>query len=382
MIKEIALLFLKLGTFAFGGPAAHIAMMEEEVVHKRKWMSSQEFLDMVGATNLIPGPNSTEMAIHCGYHRGGIKGLVTAGVAFIFPAVLITLGLAWIYVEYGNLPAIEPFFWGIKPAVLAIILSAIYRLGKKALKGWKLGLIGTGVLIISLAGVHEVIAILTGGIIGMLCLHLSEKRSMSPLSIFFPLGLWFKSKMIFPVPLLGTSLTAVSTTNVFLVFFKVGLILFGSGYVLVAYLDAELVNRLGWITRQQLLDAIAIGQFTPGPVLSTSTFVGYQIQGFAGALWATVGIFLPSFVFVLILNPFIPKFRQSPLASSFLDAVNISAVAIMVAVVVKMGGDIVVSGKAAVILGLSLLLVFGVKKIGVGWIVVLGSVAGYLFSLL
>lgn len=382
MIKEIALLFLKLGTFAFGGPAAHIAMMEEEVVHKRKWMSSQEFLDMVGATNLIPGPNSTEMAIHCGYHRGGVKGLVTAGVAFIFPAVLLTLGLAWFYIEYGSLPAMEPFFGGIKPAVLAIILSAIFRLGKKALKGWKLGLIGTAVLLISLAGIHEVIAILAGGIAGMLCLYLSEKRSHSSLSVFFPLGLWLKSKVIFPIPILGTSLTAVSATSVFLVFLKVGCILFGSGYVLVAYLDAELVNRLGWITRQQLLDAIAIGQFTPGPVLSTSTFVGYQVQGFVGALWATLGIFLPSFVFVLILNPFIPKLRQSTLASSFLDAVNISAVAIMVSVVLKMGEDIVVSGKAAIIAGLSLVLVFGVKKLGVGWIIVFGSITGYLFSLL
>ena len=382
-MKEIALLFLKLGTIAFGGPAAHIGMMEDEVVNKRKWMDRQHFLDLVGATNLIPGPNSTEMAIHCGYHRGGLPGLIVAGVSFIFPAMLITTAFAWLYVSYGSLPAIEPFFYGIKPAVLAVILSAIYRLGQKALKGWKTGLIGAGVLIVSFAGISEVIAILAGGVIGMFWLYFSKQlQSEKILPAFVPISL-----AIFPnfKALLITAAVAaagaITVAQIFWVFLKVGAILFGSGYVLVAYLDAELVNRLGWLTRRELLDAIAIGQFTPGPVLSASTFIGYQIHGLSGAVWATAGIFLPSFLFVLILNPLVPKLRKSRLTSCFLDAVNIGAVAIMVVVILKMGKDILLDWRATVIALQSLVLVFGFRKIATGWAVVMGAACGYLLNL-
>lgn len=389
-MKEIAALFFKLGCIAFGGPAAHIAMMEDEVVNKRKWMTRQHFLDLTGATNLIPGPNSTEMAIHCGYHRGGLPGLLTAGTAFILPAVVITLGFAWLYVNYGSIPAFEPFFFGIKPAVLAVILSAVYRLGDKALKGWKLGVLGLMVLAASLLGVSEITAILAGGVIGMIWLYGSEKLSganvqsgIIPL-ILTPLLSGAKSYFVFSSLFFSTTTAGatISTLHLFWVFLKVGSILFGSGYVLVAYLDAELVTALGWLTRSELLDAIAIGQFTPGPVLSSSTFIGYQLHGLTGALLATLGIFLPSFLFVLILNPVVPRLRKSKIASSFLDSVNISAVAIMTAVVIKMGGEIILDWKAALIALNSLVLVFGVKRLGAVWVIVLGAVAGYLFSLL
>jgi chromate transporter len=384
-LKEIAALFFKLGCIAFGGPAAHIAMMEDEVVTKRKWMDRQHFLDLVGATNLIPGPNSTEMTMHCGYHRDGTAGLFVAGSCFIFPAVVITLGFAWLYVSYGSIPAVEPFFFGIKPAVLAVILAAVYRLGKQALKGWKLGVLGVGVLIASLYGVSEITAILAGGIIGMIWLYASQKfsatDSVSSVIAWSAGSVWQHLKSILPSSLMATgAASTVSGLQLFWVFLKVGSILFGSGYVLVAYLDAELVNRLGWLTRPELLDAIAIGQFTPGPVLSTSTFIGYQIQGFSGALLATLGIFLPSFLFVLILNPIVPKLRNSKLTASFLDAVNISAVAIMIAVIIKMSGQILLDWKAIYIALQSTVLVFGVKKLGSGWIIGIGAMTGYVLS--
>lgn len=387
MIKEIAFLFLKLGFIAFGGPAAHIAMMEEEVVTKRKWMDRQHFLDLVGATNLIPGPNSTEMAIHCGYHRGGILGLLTAGVSFILPAVAITCGFAWLYVGYGSIPAIEPFFFGIKPAVLAVILAAVFRLGKKAYKGWKLGVIGIGVLAASLAGISEIFSILAGGILGMFWLYLGEKKDPNKaFSLVCPLwlsSLWEKSKTITMGSIIQPASQAAlgaSLFPLFLVFLKVGSILFGSGYVLIAYLDAELVTRLGWLTRQELLDAIAIGQFTPGPVLSTSTFIGYQIHGIAGAVAATLGIFIPSFVFVLILNPIVPKLRKSRITACFLDAVNISAVAIMISILVKMGREIILDWKAILIFLLSTVMLLFIKKLGAGWVIVGGAAVGYILS--
>ncbi|MBD3223827.1 MAG: chromate efflux transporter [Caldithrix sp.] len=384
-VREIAALFFKLGWIAFGGPAAHIAMMEEEVVNKRKWMNRQHFLDLVGATNLIPGPNSTEMAIHCGYHRGGFAGLVIAGISFIFPAVFITLILAWLYVGYGTLPAVEPLFYGIKPAVLAVILSAVYRLGKKALKGWQVGVIGLVVLAAALWGVSEITAILAGGLVGMIWLSLLHKfnnndATFSVAPIYYG-ALWgkFKSAVVSSPIILSitTTTTQISGLLLFWEFLKVGAILFGSGYVLVAYLDAELVNRLAWLTRPELLDAIAIGQFTPGPVLSTSTFIGYQIQGFSGAILATLGIFLPSFLFVLLLNPIVPKLRKSKLTANFLDAVNVSAVAIMIAVVIKMGGQILIEWQAIVVAAISIVLVFGVKKLGSGWVIFIGALLGY-----
>jgi chromate transporter len=364
---EIVQVFFKLGLIAFGGPAAHIAMMEKEVVDKRKWMDRQHFLDLVGATNLIPGPNSTEMTMHCGHERGGWKGLFLAGISFIFPAVVLTGLLAWLYVTYGKVPAIEPFLYGIKPAVIAIILAAIFKLGKKALKNWQLGVIGAAVIAVSLAGVNEVTAILGGGIIGLLWFGIAGDGKA-------------KLKSITPLILLkagAAAAPAFSTTKLFLVFLKIGAVLFGSGYVLVAYLDGELVEKLGWLSRQELLDAIAMGQFTPGPVLSTATFIGYQVDGFWGALAATAGIFLPSFLFVLLLNPIVPKLRKSALASGFLDAVNISAVGIMVAVTFNLCQNILIDWRAWTIALISVLVTFAFKKVSSLWIVIGGALLGY-----
>ncbi len=366
-LKEVAQLFFKLGIIAFGGPAAHISMMEEEVVTKKKWMSREHFLDLMGATNLIPGPNSTEMTMHCGYHRAGVAGLFVAGICFIFPAVLLTGILAYFYVEYGEIPEVESLLYGIKPAVLAIILGAIYKLGKKALKNWQLGIIGAIVLIANFMGLTEVLAILGGGLLGIIWFNLIQKNTLNSAAPFF--FLWFFN-----------TISEVNSWKLFLVFFKVGAVLFGSGYVLVAYLDGELVEGLGWLTRSELLDAIAIGQFTPGPVLSTATFIGYQINGVGGAIAATVGIFLPSFFFVWFLNPLISKLRSSKIASSFLDAVNISAVAIMIVVTYQLGESVLIDWKAWLIALLACAIYFNSKKVSVLWIVIGAAIFGYLLE--
>ncbi|WP_298901475.1 chromate efflux transporter [uncultured Psychroserpens sp.] len=365
-LKEVASVFFKLGCFAFGGPAAHIAMMEDEIVTKRQWMTRDYFLDLIGTTNLIPGPNSTEMTMHCGHERAGKLGLFVAGLSFIIPATLITAILAYLYVSYGTLPEVEPFIFGIKPAVLAIIASAVIKLGKKAIKGTELAVLGSLVLMASLLGLNEIIALLTAGILGMLYFTIKEKTNKNIHSIS-PLFLW---------PVLGTSLVKVSTLNVFWVFLKVGAILYGSGYVLFAYLDAELVTR-GWLTRAELIDAIAVGQFTPGPILSTSTFIGYQLSGFYGALAATAGIFLPSFLFVLILNPFIPKMQKSKVLRHFLNAVNVAAVAIMLAVLVIMTKETLLDWKAIVIALGAVILTFK-TKISPIWVILIGAVLGYI----
>jgi chromate transporter len=372
-LKEVATLFFKLGLFAFGGPAAHIAMMEDEVVTKRKWMDRQHFLDLIGATNLIPGPNSTEMTMHCGHERAGVLGLFVAGFCFIFPAVVITGAFAWFYVSYGELPQIKPFFEGIKPAVLAIIAGAVYKLGGKALKSWELGLLGLVVLIMCLFGLNEIYALLGAGFVGALLFTFQQKLKSNALS-FTP--------FIF---LQGVSMATskiISTSGIFWSFLKVGAILYGSGYVLFAYLDAELVTN-GLLSRQELLDAIAIGQFTPGPVLSTATFIGYQLGGLSGAIAATLGIFLPSFLFVWLLNPLIPKMRSSAFLSNFLDTVNIAAVAVMVAVLFDMGKDTLTDWRWILIAAFSFFLTFGLKKpVSSIWIIVIGSVAGYILSLI
>ncbi|MEW6536379.1 MAG: chromate efflux transporter [Candidatus Auribacterota bacterium] len=378
-IKEVALLFLKLGFIAFGGPAAHIAMMEDEVVAKRQWMTREHFLDLVGATNLIPGPNSTEMAIHCGFHRAGFLGLIIAGACFIFPAVTLTGILAYAHVKYGHLPAVEPFFYGIRPAVIAVIIGAVLKLGKKALKGWELGVIGAGVMACVLFGLNEFTAILGGGLIGMVWLNLRVSPSKKGNFSLFPLPLTqFSPLAVITASAAGA---AFSVSQLFLSFLKIGCILFGSGYVLIAYLEGELVERLGWLTQAQLLDAVAVGQFTPGPVLSTSTFIGYQINGIQGAVAATVGIFLPSFLFVVLLNPLIPKLRQSQWASKFLDAVNISAVGIMAAVVMQLSIAAVTNWKTALIAGLSAAIAIRYSKISAVWLVVGGSLLGYVLQL-
>lgn len=377
-LKELALLFLKLGLITFGGPAAHIALFEQEVVSKRKWMTHQHFLDLVGATNLIPGPNSTEMAIHTGYHRAGVAGLFTAGICFTLPAVLITGIFAYIYAVYGNLPDVKPFLYGIKPAVIIIILNAVYKLGSKAIKGWKLIAIGVAVCAVNIAGVNEVFSIVAGGIFGALFIYLSEKKntlnSLSPFSILL---------LIFSPSIIQTvEKSEASLTTLFLTCLKIGAVWFGGGYVLVAYFDGEFVQGLNWLTRQELLDAIAVGQFTPGPFLSSATFIGYQIAGISGAIVATVGIIIPSFIFVAILNPLIPKLRKSNFFSKFLDAVNVSAIAVMLVVSIQLGIEIMIDWQSWTIALLSVIAFFTIKKINAAYIILGGAVLGYLFTLL
>ena len=362
-LKEIAALFFKLGSIAFGGPAAHIAMMEDEVVKKRGWMTHEHFLDLIGATNLIPGPNSTEMTMHCGYEQAGWKGLLIAGASFILPAVVITAVFAWLYQKFGHLPNVEPFIYGIKPAVIAIILSAIYTLGKKALKTTTLGVLGALTLTASLMGVHEIVALFACGGAGMLLYAFKKKRSS--VNGFFPLLL---------IPVAGQT---VSNLKILFTFLKVGALLYGSGYVLFAFLDAELVMK-GFLSRQELIDAIAVGQFTPGPVLSTATFIGWQMGGFWGAIAATVGIFLPSFLFVALLNPVIPRLRKSGAMSAFLDAVNIAAVAVIISVTVSMGRETLTNWRGIVIAVAGIIILLKFKRINSAWLVLGGALAGYL----
>lgn len=361
-LREIAGLFLKLGFLSFGGPAAHIAMMEAEVVKKRKWMDANHFLDLIGATNLIPGPNSTEMAMHCGHERAGLRGLVVAGVAFIFPAVLITSLFAWLYVTYGQLPEAEPFIYGIKPAVVAIIASAVITLGKKALKTKELYVLGTLCVVLSLVGVNEILALFLTGVLALL-LYLFRQRG----SGVFPVLL---------MPLTTGGVTADSS-RVFLIFLKVGALLYGSGYALFAFLDAELVAT-GLMSRTELMDAVAVGQFTPGPVLSTATFVGWILQGPEGALLATIGIFLPSFLLVALLNPLIPRMRKWKAVSAFLNGVNVGSVAVILAVCLQMGFEAVTDWRTTFIFLLGLLVVFFFKKVNSAWLVIGGSALGLL----
>ena len=377
-LREVAFLFLKLGLITFGGPAAHIALFEEEVVTKRKWMSHQHFLDLIGATNLIPGPNSTEMAMHTGYNRAGFAGLITAGICFTLPAVLITGVFAYIYAVYGNLPDVKPFLYGIKPAVIVIILNAVYRLGSKTIKGWKIVAIGIAVIAVNMSGLNEIYSILAGGIFGGIFIYLAEKKNtLNSFSILSILTLGLLPSIVHTV-----EKSEATLTKLFLTCLKIGAVWFGSGYVLVAYFNGEFVQGLNWLTKQELLDAIAVGQFTPGPFLSSATFIGYQIAGITGAIYATIGIAFPSFVFVAILNPLVPKLRNSNFFSKFLDAVNVSALAVMLVVSLKLGRDVLIDWQTWAITLLSLIAFFSIKKINAAYIILGGAVIGYMFYLI
>lgn len=362
-LSEIAKVFFRLGCIGFGGPAVHIAMMEEEVVKKRKWISPEHFLDLVGATNLIPGPNSTEMTMHCGQERAGWKGLVVAGTCFIFPAVVITAIFAWSYQEYGHLADVQPFLYGIKPAIISVIVALMISLGRKALKSTTLGMIGGLAAALTLLGVNEIYVLFGAGFLGI-ALHLLTQKSKT-LNTFFPGAI------------LALQAADVSHWKMFLIFLKVGSILYGSGYVLFAFLDAELVVK-GLLSKQQLIDAIAVGQFTPGPVFSAATFIGWQLGGSGGAIAATVGIFLPSFLFVAFLNPLIPRLRKSKVMSAFLDTVNIVSVAIILAVAVEMGRETLVDWRTVLIALVGFVITFYFKKLNSAFVVLGGAALGYL----
>jgi chromate transporter len=367
-LAEIARLFLKLGLTAFGGPAVHIAMMEDEVVKKRQWVTHEHFLDLIGATNLIPGPNSTEMAMHIGHERGGWKGLIVAGCCFIGPAVLITAVFAIAYQRYGTLPSVEPFIYGIKPAIISVIVALMISLGKKALKSVTLGVIGVIAAVLSIIGVNEIYVLFGSGFLGMALYALQNKK--------------FTANSFLPLTLLQIKLSPVQATGwkLFWIFLKVGSILFGSGYVLFAFLDSELVAT-GLLTKKQLIDAIAVGQFTPGPVFSSATFIGWQIGGLPGAVGATLGIFLPSFLFVAFLQPLIPFLRKSTYMSAFLDTVNMASVAIILAVCVDMGRESITDWRALVIATAGFIVSFTFKKLNSAFVVLGGAVMGYLLWL-
>ena len=341
-------------------------MMQKEVVDKRRWMDHQHFLDLIGATNLIPGPNSTEMAIHLGYERGGWKGLLVAGCCFILPAVLITGMIAWLYKQYGRLPQVRPFIYGIKPAIIAIILAAVFPLATKALKTVQLWVIGALALSASLAGLNEIFVMFGAGLV-VLLLYLLRRpggtvRNLWP-GLFLDIPFFTEANM-----------------RIFLVFLKIGAILYGSGYVLFAFLDGELVAK-GLLTRTVLVDAIAVRQFTPGPVFSSVTFIGWQMNGLPGAVMATVAVFLPSFVFVALLNPLVPRMRRSKLFFSFLDGVNAASVAIIVAVCTVFAQETVTDWRAVLIAVLSLGVTFGLRKVNTAFVVVGSAALGYLLQL-
>lgn len=376
-LKEVALLFLKLGFTSFGGPAAHTAMMHSEIVQRRKWLTDQEFLDFIGATNLIPGPNSTEMAIHVGFLQAGWLGLIIAGLCFITPAMLIVLALAWVYVRFGSTPQAQWLLYGIKPVVIAIIVQAIWSLGKKAAKTLPLAVAGLVILALYFFfHVNEILLLFSGGLVIMLFTNLQRLRSESLKGIFIPPLFEINSITIDTVLSVPYNLTVL-----FLTFLKIGAILYGSGYVLFAFLHADFVTRLGWLTDQQLIDAIAVGQVTPGPLFTSATFIGYILGGVPGGLLATLGIFLPSFVFVAISNPLIPKMRSSVWVGSFLDGINIASLSLMTAVTFQLGQASLIDLPTILmsVITLGLLLRF---KLNSTWLIAGGAAAGLLISVI
>jgi chromate transporter len=369
-VREVALLFLRLGFTAFGGPAAHIALMHAEIVKRRRWLSEEEFLDLIGATNLIPGPNSTEMAIHTGLRRAGWLGLIVGGLCFISPAVFIVLVLAWAYVRFGSTPQASWLLYGIQPVVIAIIAQALWSLARKALKTLPLALVGAAVIALYFLGFNEIALLFAGGLAVMLATNLGRLRRARPNFAALIPGLGILTSA-------GLATVPFSVPLLFLTFLKIGAVLYGSGYVLLAFLRADFVVRFGWLTDRQLLDAIAIGQVTPGPLFTTATFIGYVLAGIPGALLATLGIFLPSFIFVALSSPLIPRIRSSTWAGGFLDGINAAALGLMAAVTWQLGRGSLIDLPTFLIAlaALALLLRF---KLNSTWLILGGAVLGLL----
>jgi chromate transporter len=378
-LRELAVLFLRLGTLSMGGPAAHIAMMEDEVVRRRRWMTHERFLDMLGVCNLIPGPNSTEMAIHVGHLRAGFAGLVVAGACFIMPAAAIVLAIAWMYVRFGTMPQAVGLLYGIKPVIIAVVLQALWGLGRTAIKTRMLAALAIVSLAAALLDVNDMIVLLGGGIV-MIAIRAFEdpagaRATLAAIPTAAARATGAKGAAF------AATIVAVpfSLVTLFLFFLKVGAVLFGSGYVLLAFLRTDLVDRLRWLTEAQLLDAVAVGQITPGPVFTTATFIGYLLGGFRGAVVATVGIFLPSFFFVSISGPLIPHLRRSPLAGAFLDGVNVGAWALMAAVTVFLARAAIVDVTSLVLAAVSAFLLIR-YRLNSAWLVLGGGLVGLAMS--
>jgi len=375
-LTQVAILFLKLGITAFGGPAAHIAMMHDETVRRRKWLSEQEFLDLVGATNLIPGPNSTEMAIHLGYLRAGWLGLIVGGLSFILPAMFMVMGLAWAYVQYGTTPQVAWLLYGVKPVVIAIIIQALWNPGQKAIKSRLLAVVGVVVLVAYFLGVNEIFLLFAGGLFTMMVTNLQRLRKQ-PLSFFLvPSFLAQQVLSLFPLASVPFSLPLL-----FFTFLKIGAVLYGSGYVLLAFLRADFVVRLGWLTDKQIIDTVAIGQVTPGPVFTAATFIGFILGGVSGALLATLGIFLPGFTFVVISNPLIPQILNSPWANSLLDRVNVASLGLMAAVTWHLGRSSLLDPLSVLIRIISFVLLVR-YKVNSTWLIIGGAMVGLGYAVL
>lgn len=370
-VGELARLFLRLGTIGFGGPAAHVALMEDEVVRRRGWLTRDQFLDYVGATNLIPGPNSTELAITIGHVRAGWPGLVVAGASFIFPAAIIVGVIAWAYTRFGQLPAIVAVMAGVKPVVIAVVVQALWRLTKSAVKSRALAMLGIVAAIAAAIGAHELLVLFGAAVVAAAMLA-GSRREMRAAGAPLPL--------LQSAGALGAAAAAPAAASLwplFAIFLKIGSVLFGSGYVLLAFLRADFVHRLGWLTEQQLLDAVAVGQVTPGPVFTTATFIGYVLAGVPGAVAATVGIFLPAFLFVAVSGPLIPRIRRSRIAGAALDGVNVASLALMATVTWQLGRAAIVDVPTALLAIASAVLLF-TTRINIVWLIAGGAIAGAL----
>ncbi|PAX53053.1 chromate transporter [Brunnivagina elsteri] len=375
-LKELGIVFLKLGAIAFGGPATHVAMMDDEIVKRRQWLSREKLLDLLGITNLIPGPNSTELAIHIGYERAGWRGLIVAGSCFILPAMSIVWLLAAIYTKYQKLPQLEWLLYGIKPVIIAIVIQALWKLGKKAAKDIPTIIAGIAVVIGYFFGINEILLLLIAGLGVMLFRNIWQKRNGITGAFLLPITGIFAQ--------LGSSANVKLSPNwfnVFLFFLKIGSVLYGSGYVLLAFLQRDLVERNQWLTSQQLLDAIAIGQLTPGPVFTTATFIGYLLAGNAGAIAATIGIFLPAFVLVALINPWVSKLRQSTWVSAALDGVNAASLGLMAAVTYTLGRSALVDVVTVVLAMVSAIAIFKFN-INSAYLVIVGGIVGLILQLL
>jgi chromate transporter len=368
-LREVFGLFLKLGIIGFGGPAAHIALMREEVVRRRRWITDERFLDLLGMTNLIPGPNSTEMAIHLGYLRAGWPGLLVGGACFILPAMVSVLAFAWAYVRYGARPEVSWLLYGIKPVIIAVVLQAVWGLLRTAVKGPLDALVGLAVVVLYVLGANEIVLLFGGGA-ALVLLREGRRRWMAAVLASWTLALGAPASALAPAVAAGAS-----QTTLFLTFLKIGAVLYGSGYVLLAFLRNDFVVRLGWLTEGQLLDAVAVGQFTPGPVFTTATFVGYLVGSWPGALLATLAIFLPSFVFVAASHPLIPKIRGRRITGALLDGVNVAALGLMLAVTWELGRAAIVDA-VTVILALAAAVLLIRYRVNSAWLVLGGGIIG------
>jgi chromate transporter len=373
-LTEVAAYFLRLGFTAFGGPAAHVAMMHDEVVVRRKWLDEQQFIDLFGMANMLPGPTSTETAIFIGYQRAGWPGLILAGICFILPAMLIVIALSWAYVRYGTTTQAAWLFYGIKPVIIAIILQALWGLGRKAVKSLATGLVGVAALVLYLSGVNVLVVLIMGGLAVMLVEGVGRWRQGASLN----LALLLPTRFLPLATLVAT--TPFNLPLLFWTFLKIGAVLYGSGYVLLAFLRSDFVIKLGWLTDQQLVDAIAIGQVTPGPVFTTATFIGYLLGGIPGALVATLGIFLPSFILVALAYPILSRLRDSPWTSPALDGVNVAALGLMAGVTGQLALSSIVDPFT---LGLAVISLFILirYKVNATRLILLGAIAGVVSAL-